>query len=75
MMGAVVTAVARSAATLLPLTLLALGLVFVAGVAVIWPTPARRAMVDRLAEAMKNLGTVIAGQAMHRSPGHQPPPA
>ena len=60
-MTATLTAIARGAAALIPLTLLALGLVFVAGVAVVWPSRERRAMVDRLSAAMGTLAAAIAG--------------
>lgn len=49
-------------ASVVPLTLLALALAFVAVVAVIWPTPERRAMVDGLANALEDVGMVIAGR-------------
>lgn len=68
-MSAFVTVLARSAAALVPLTLLALGLIFVVVVAVLWPTPARQAMVDRLARAIRDLGAVVAGSADHRRGG------
>jgi len=55
-----ITAVARAAAAVLPMTLLSLGLVFVVIVAVLRPTPDRLDMVDRLGRAIKDLGTVIA---------------
>ena len=44
-MIATITAVARAAAAVLPMTLLSLGLVFVVAVAVLRPTPDRLAMV------------------------------
>jgi hypothetical protein len=65
-MSALLTALTRGAAALVPLTLLALALAFVAAVAVVWPTDSRRAMVGQLADAMKNLGAVIAGSADRR---------
>jgi hypothetical protein len=65
-MIATITAVARSAAAVLPMTLLSLGLVFVVIVAVLRPTPARLDMVDRLGRAIKDLGTVIAAPADQR---------
>lgn len=65
-MTAVASVIAR-AAMVVPLTLLALGLVFVVVVAVIWPTPERQAMVDRLGSAIKDLGTVISGSSLARS--------
>jgi hypothetical protein len=55
-------AIISRAASVVPLTLLALGLVFVAGVAVVRPTPERLAMVDRLGRAIKDLGSVIVGR-------------
>jgi hypothetical protein len=77
-MSATLTAVARGAAALIPLTLLALGLVFVASIAVVWPSADRRDMVDRLAAAMGSLGAVIAGSANRSAvkagtglPGHR----
>lgn len=42
-----------------PLTLLALALVFVVIMATIWPPYDRRTMVDHLAGAIKDLGSVI----------------
>lgn len=65
-MSALLTALARGAAALVPLTLLALALAFVATVAVVWPGEERRKMVGQLADAMKNLGAVIAGSADRR---------
>jgi hypothetical protein len=75
-MSAVAAVIAR-AAMVVPLTLLALGLVFVVIVAVIWPTPERQAMVDRLGCAIKDLGMVISGSSLaahriSRSPFHSP---
>lgn len=65
-MNTLLTALARGAAALVPLTLLALALAFVAAVAVVWPGEERRKMVGQLAEAMKSLGAVIAGSADRR---------
>lgn len=64
-MTALAMVIAR-AAVVVPLTLLALGLVFVVIVAVIWPTPERQAMVDRLGCAIKDLGMVISGPSSAR---------
>ena len=57
-------AIISRAASVVPLTLLALALAlaFVVIVAVVWPTPERRAMVDRLVDAIKELGSVIVGK-------------
>ena len=52
--------IARIAAVV-PLTVLALALAFMVAVGVVWPSVERQAMVDKLAEAMKNVGAVIAG--------------
>ena len=63
--AAAVTALAAiisRAASVVPLTVLALALAFVVIVAVVWPTPERRAMVDRLGAAIKDLGSVIVGK-------------
>ena len=64
-MSAPVVILAR-VATVVPLTLLALGLVFVVVVAVIWPTSERQEMVDRLAGAIRDLGAVISGSSSVR---------
>src|ERR1035438_3766706 len=63
---AILTAIARSAAAVLPLTLLSLGLVFVVVVAVLRPTTARQEIVDHLGSMIKDLGVVIAGPADQR---------
>jgi hypothetical protein len=55
-------------ASVVPLTLLVLALDFVVMVAVVWPTPERQAMVDKLAGAMRDVGLVIAGRPPE-SPG------
>lgn len=65
-MHPVIAVVARSGAALLPLTLLTLSWVFVASVAVLRPTTERQAMVDRLAEATKNLAEAIVGRGGKR---------
>jgi hypothetical protein len=62
-MSAILSALARGAAAVVPLTLLALALVFVAGVGVVWPGEERRKMVRQLAEAIGKLAAVIAGSA------------
>lgn len=66
-------AVISRAASVVPLTLLALALAFVVMVAVVWPTPERQAMVDRLGGAIKDLGSVIAGKPVD-DPGKVPAP-
>ena len=58
-MSALGAVIARIAAVV-PLTLLALALAFMAVVAVVWPSGERQAMVGKLAEAMRNVGAVIA---------------
>lgn len=60
-------AVIARAVAVVPLTLLALALVFVVIVATIRPTYDRRAMVDHLAGAIKDLGSVISGAADPRA--------
>jgi hypothetical protein len=50
-------------AAVVPLTLLSLALVVVAFVAIIRPTKERLAMVDRVGQAIKDLGAVAAGSA------------
>jgi hypothetical protein len=56
-LGGVIT----RAAAAVPLTSQALALVFIVIVATIRPTSERRAMVDHLAKAIKDLGSVISG--------------
>jgi hypothetical protein len=57
-MTRVAAVLGRSLAATLPLALLALGLLFVAVIAVLRPTAEWQAMVGHLGRAMKDLGSV-----------------
>ena len=59
--GTILATVVRGAVALVPLSVLALALAFVAGVAVVRPDTRRQKMVGQLAEAIADLGAVIAG--------------
>ncbi len=60
-MSAVVGMVAR-VASVIPLTVLTLGLVFMIVVAVIWPTPRREKMVGCLGGVIRDLARWIASR-------------
>jgi hypothetical protein len=62
------------ASAVVPLTLLSLALFFVAFVAIIRPTKERLAMVDRVGQAIKDLGAVAAGSADRLHPIDSLPP-
>jgi hypothetical protein len=73
-MTATATIFAR-VASFVPLIILALGLAFVAIIAVVWPSEARQAMVDRLGAAIKDLvlaASGLTGASVHPAASRNP---